>query len=353
MANVRLGFFIVPAEHLDDLREREAESDKALAKMSQDMYRLEILFFNHAKEVAVASAILHGDEYYRAYQFFHGWLRESFLGNEDREVVDPDELSAIISARDKISLETVRQWANAHIHRYGEVDHLLLADLFEAWASVMSSVPSGDYGFVVTAREDEPPKPPPSLPITPEDTAALGKIQDSYFARGRRREWFENWPYSKNEGRMILGVLAPEAVPELRDGYTAARNLLVHNKIVLGCERYTQAVRRAERALPEKIVETLAGTVVALTWLKIYADWDEAENPRGVVTTQQTEELRQRLDELEVKYDGAQGLIESIWKREPHWSRGIVREAYDQLRAVLDRAIAGGYGFVWMHDRFE
>lgn len=357
MSEYVAGFFIVPVNHMEDLHCLEAEANEALDEMRDDTFYRRNQVFSRAQAVAAGWACKEGEDYENAYLFVRRWLHTHFLESESRQVIDPDELATIMASLKSVRADDVVTWAKANVERYGKVDPARLIELFDALAELVRSAPPGRYGLVCAHfREQyrEPPGPPEPIPerppMSPEDAKKVDELFKRVIARQRARRMWDDWFEYHEDGRAILGLVAPGRVAALNQAYDWAQAPFSENKYVLAHARLKEFVHEGE--LDEALILDTDGAVRALDYLDSTADVEGEGHIHGIATPERARQIEHQLDALEASHGGSDGLIESIWELEPHWSRDLVRAAHDQLRGVLARAIERGQGFVWLRDRY-
>ena len=361
MPDYSVGFFIVPAAYLDDLRNVEDQARQAFDTNQPDQFWRLNQIFHRAHEAAVVAVVVTGenepiynDGRDTAYIHLSLWLQKSLLDGSTRDVLDTEQFAKLALRLRRITQDEFLRWSAKHASKYGEVDTALLVELFDALQRAIRATPAGTYGFVYRTFRHEDRDPPPE-PDEPEDTmtAQDGAKQKEMMERRlqarisrERREW---WVDSPHHSRILIGMVAPERAAELDSEYCAARALLSDGKILAGLAAMnSDVVPHVEKALLDPIIEIKEGPVRVHAWLQIELNWDTNQQPRAVSNPKQASDLDQLLDQRDENE-----LIESIWEMEIHWTRDLIREVYRRFRATLKRAIEQGYGFAWLYDRNE
>ncbi|MCG8419702.1 MAG: hypothetical protein MJE77_17350, partial [Proteobacteria bacterium] len=175
MPDYSVGFFIIPAGHLDDLREVEDAANQAFATNQPDQFWRLNQIFQRAQEVAVVAEIVTGgnkpiydDGRDTAYIHLSLWLQKCLL-NSTRAVLDTEQFGKLIPRLRRVSLDLFLHWSAKQASKYGEVDTALLVELFDALQRAIRAAPSGEYGFVYHNFRHKH-RDLPRQPDEPEDT---------------------------------------------------------------------------------------------------------------------------------------------------------------------------------------
>jgi hypothetical protein len=247
-----------------------------------------------------------------------------------------------------------------HTPGAGDVDQIYLLEVQQAVVEMMRSVPSGPHGLVYGyffADELEPPAPPAPEPGPPRSNLAedIKRMAETVERRGWQslvRRDMDFWHEEEgSEGRYLLGLLTPERASVLRQGYLGARQALSDRGFTLGSPRMRELIEQLEHELLHACILTRADLVYAHGCFNELVGWDRVGEHGAVATPDMAHGLWQRLDALEAKHGGVDGLIEHVWREERYWRRAAVREAYEQVRDVVRGAMDRGYGFAWLLDR--
>ena len=361
MPDYSVGFFVVPASRINELRDLADQTRCPLGTpLAEKFWRLNRIF-QRCQEIAVTAEIVTGD--YDpldvgardvADSHFSKWLRTNFL-DKDRFILDEEQFAKLVKYAEKISLDEFLQWSANYPKTFGEIKPPFMIELFNGFQRAIRSTSPGAHGFVYSNFRHDYRDPPPPEPDEPEDTITAEDgakrkemVERRWNARISRqqREW---WVDSPHHSRILLGMVAPERVAKLDSEYCAARALISSNKILAGLAMMNgDVVPHIEAALLNPVIEVKEGPVRVHAWLQMELPWDTDQQPRAVCTPEQAIELDQILEERD-----EDELIESIWEMEVHWTRDLIRETYHRFRAALKGAIERGYGFAWLYDRNE
>jgi hypothetical protein len=167
-----IGFFIVPAEHMDALHALDAAVEEA-RRREEDPQQLKWIFyrrnqlFERAKEAASASTIIEDRTYMDAFLALGSWFQYSICKGEDRDILVPDELAALARELPSIRAEDMIRWMRKHRIILRKMEPLAI-ELFEALGRTVAAAPAEPSGFAMLSFHGDYRHPPPPLPPEPE-----------------------------------------------------------------------------------------------------------------------------------------------------------------------------------------
>ena len=361
MPRYSVGFFIISEAHYDELRRVEVEAERALAtNQLDDLWRVNQIF-RRAHEVATVSEIISGeseplvdDSRDTACVHLSIWIKQRFLGGDDRHVLDAEQFAMMARRLREISQEEILQWSTANASKYREVSPPLVAELFDALQRAVRAAPAGPHGFVYSNFRHEYADPPEPEPIpeptmSPADGRKAREVQIFRIEAAIRRGYDPWWASEAHEeARVLVGLLAPERVDELGEAYEAAMDRFKGDEVRAGLAALAAVIPRVEAALLDPLIEAVGGPVEALRWLRARLRKELGEYPAAVYSLEQAVELDELLERC--LDDTA---LEWIHDKEVRWTRAVVEETCERFRAALRRAIATGHGFVWLVDEYR
>lgn len=143
-----IGWFAVPADYLDELRELEAAAnDASNHRPTPDYHAAANRFFERAREVATASAVF--ELKLDAYRAFWDWFERRLRKAMPYTTLGPDECAALAERLLSVPLDNVARWAQEHADDYPEAEPAEVVELARMLTRVVASAtPSKPLGFI-------------------------------------------------------------------------------------------------------------------------------------------------------------------------------------------------------------
>lgn len=355
------GVFLIPAEHVSELEELVKQEDEAQRQDYRDLDMegyLGTQFFLRSRERARASVVIDGYISWKSVVALAGWLRWCVFDGAEYTLFDGPVLRQLDETLADVKFKDFHRWVKRRKRTYADHDLDQLRTLFEGLKELAAAARAGGQGLTLamfSPRDVDPPdySVPEGPSLAPEDNAQLTRNWQRLDRINKTRSlddyWYE-WPI---DGRVLLGLLPPEAGPMWRERWEEINALYRDSRYLAIWQQYAQFVFDLEPVIYDAEILAESGRVEVHATLMFRVQRPlEHKLCDDIIAPEQQPLVLQRFAEMEAAEGGRRALLRDIWQKHAYWPLALVRAEYQRIRELVATAHKRGYWLVWMHDKY-